>query len=281
MVRYATEQNSFQLILVIALLEEAKPFIKRFNLQKWETSRLKAYENGSILLVISGTGSDAITLAVGYAAALASSDRRLFWLNLGSAGHPSYQIGTVILPAEVRDSVSNAAFYPTLVIPGNFRRDKLKTLEVPSQKYMQDTCFDMEGYSFCTAASRFSLKDYIQVIKIISDNQQNPMSNLRKSDLKNAIAAGAEEAICIIEAFLDFARAEVNYTGTPPALLDTGSLHFTQSQRIKLARLTSQMRLLDPNFDLLQEIEHHESSNSVLNYLTTQVRLCQSRIIND
>ena len=91
--RYTTEQNSFKLIIIIALLEEAKPFIKQFKLQKWENSRLKVYENSSILLVISGIGSDAITIAVGYAAALASSYRRLFWLNLGSAGHRNYRIG--------------------------------------------------------------------------------------------------------------------------------------------------------------------------------------------
>ena len=74
---------------------------------------------------------------------------------------------------------------------------------MPSQKYMQNTCFDMEGYSFCTAASKFSLSDYIQVVKIISDNEQKPVSELRKSTLQNAIASGSEETINIIEAFLD------------------------------------------------------------------------------
>ena len=39
--RYTTEQNSFKLIIIVALLEEAKPFIKQFKLQKWENSRLK------------------------------------------------------------------------------------------------------------------------------------------------------------------------------------------------------------------------------------------------
>ena len=39
--RYHTEQNSFKLIIIIALLEEAKPFIKQFKLKKWENGRLK------------------------------------------------------------------------------------------------------------------------------------------------------------------------------------------------------------------------------------------------
>ena len=279
--RYTTKQNSFKLIIIIALLEEAKPFIKQFKLQRWENSRLKVYESGSILLVISGIGSDAITIAVGYAAALASSYRRLFWLNLGSAGHRNYRIGTVVLPAEVRDSVSDLAFYPTPIIRGNFKRDKLKTLKMPSQKYMQNTCFDMEAYSFCTAASKFSLSDYIRVVKIISDNEQKPVSELRKSTLQNAIASGAEETISIIEAFLDFARAEVGHLEPSIPSINTSKLHFTQSQRIRLSRLTYQIHLLDPSFDVLQEIEQHKTSSSVLNYLETQVRLLQSRIIND
>ena len=279
--RYNTEQNSFKLIIIIALLEEAKPFIKQFKLQKWENSRLKVYENSSILLVISGIGSDAVTIAVGYAAALASSYGRLFWLNLGSAGHRNYRIGTVVLPAEVRDSALDLAFYPTPIIPGNFKRDKLRTIKIPSQKYMQNTCFDMEGYSFCTAASRFSLSDYIQVIKIISDNEQKPVSELRKNSLKNAIASGAEATIIIIEAFLDFARTEASHPEPSLPSINKSRLHFTQSQRIRLSQLTSQMHLLDPNFDVFKEIEQHKTSSSVLNYLETQVRLCQSRIIND
>ena len=279
--RYTTEQNSFKLIIIIALLEEAKPFIKQFKLQKWGNSRLKVYENSSILLVISGIGSDAVTIAVGYAAALASSYGRLFWLNLGSAGHRNYRIGTVVLPAEVRDSVSDLAFYPTPIIPGNFKRDKLRTIKIPSQKYMQNTCFDMEGYSFCSAASKFSLSDYIQVIKIISDNEQKPVSELKKSSLKNAIASGAEETINIIEAFLDFARAEVGHPEPSVPSINKSKLHFTQSQRIRLSRLTYQMHILDPNFDVLQKIEQHKTSSSVLNYLETQVRLWQSRIIDD
>ena len=279
--RHTTEQNSFKLIIIIALLEEAKPFIKQFKLQKWDNSRLRVYENGSILLVISGIGSDAITIAVGYAAALASSYRRLFWLNLGSAGHRNYQIGTVVLPAEVRDSVSDLAFYPTPLIPGNFKRDKLRTIKIPSQKYMQDTCFDMEGYGFCTAASKFSLSDYIQVIKIISDNEQKPVSELRKHTLSNAIASGAEEAINLIEAFLNFAIAEVGHPEPSLPSVDTTKLHFTESQRIRLSRLTSQMYLIDPSFDVLEEIEQHKTSSSFLNYLETQVQLWQSRITND
>ena len=220
-------------------------------------------------------------MAVGYAAALASSYGRLFWLNLGSAGHLNYRIGTVVLPAEVRDSGSDLAFYPTPIIPGNFKRDKLRTIKIPSQKYMQNTCYDMEGYSFCIAASRFSLSDYIQVIKIISDNEQKPVSELTKSSLNNAIASGAEETMNIIEAFLDFARVEVSHSEPSLPSINTSRLHFTQSQRIRLSRLTCQMRLLDPSFDVFQEIGQHKTSSSVLNYLETLVRLCQSRIIND
>ena len=281
MVRQTTKKNAFKLVIVVALLEEAKPFIKQFKLQKWETSKLKTYQNDSLLLVISGMGSNAITLAVGYAAALASSCHRLFWLNLGTAGHQDYQIGTVVLPIEVRDTVSDLVFYPTPIIPGDFKRYKLLSLKTPSQKYLQDTCFDMEAYHFCAAASRFSIQDHIQVVKIISDNEEQPVSKLEKSTLKKAIALGAEAACRIIEAFLDFARAEVKHTELSVPLLNTSKLHFTESQRIKLSRLTSQMLLLDENFDVLREIEQHRTSASFLSSLETQVRLCQSRIIND
>ena len=116
MVRQTTKKNAFKLVIVVALLEEAKPFIKQFKLQKWETSKLKTYQNDSLLLVISGMGSNAISLAVGYATALASSCHRLFWLNLGTAGHQDYQIGTVVIPIEVRDIVSDLVFYPTPII---------------------------------------------------------------------------------------------------------------------------------------------------------------------
>ena len=262
-------------------MEEAKPFIKQFKLQKWGNSRLKVYENSSILLVISGIGSDAVTTTVGYAAALASSYGRLFWLNLGSAGHRNYRIGTVVLPAEVRDSVSDLAFYPTPIIPGNFKRDKLVSLKTPSEKYLQDTCFDMEAYHFCTAASRFSIQDHIQVVKIISDNEEQPVSRLEKSTLRKAIAVGAEEAFHIIEVFLDFARAEVKHRELSVPLLNASKLHFTESQRIRLSRLTSQMLLLDESFNVLQEIEQHKTSASFLSSLETQVTLCQSMIIND
>ena len=138
----------------------------------------------------------------------------------------------------------------------------------------------MEGYSFCIAASRFSLSDYIQVIKIISDNEQKPVSELTKRGLKNAIASGAEATI-IIEAFLDFAREEASQPKPSLPSINTSRLHFTESQKIRLSQLTSQMHLLDPSFDVFQEIAQHKTSSSVLNHLEKQVRLCQSRIIND
>ena len=281
MVGYTTEKNSFKLVIVVALLEEARPFIRQFKLQKWENSKLKAYQNGSLLLIVSGIGSTAITLAVGYAAAMASNSRRLFWLNLGSAGHRDYQIGTVVLPAEVRDSVSDLAFYPTPIIPGNFKRDKLRTLKAPSEKYVKNTCFDMEGYCFCAAASKFSIQDYVQVVKIISDNEQQPVSKLEKNTLKKAIAAGTEETIHIIEAFLDFARAEVKHLESSAPLPNTSKLHLTESQTIRLSKLISQIHLLDPSFDASREFEHHKTSASALNFLETKVRLWQSKIIND
>ncbi len=281
MVKQTTKKNAFKLIIVVALLEEARPFIKHFKLQKWETSKLKTYQSGSLLLVISGIGPNATALAVGYAAALASSCHHLYWLNLGSAGHRDYQIGTVVLPIKVRDIVSDLVFYPTPIIPGNFKRDKLVSLKTPSEKYLQDTCFDMEAYHFCTAASRFSIQDHIQVVKIISDNEEQPVSRLEKSTLRKAIAVGAEEAFHIIEVFLDFARAAVKHRELSVPLLNASKLHFTESQRIRLSRLTSQMLLLDESFNVLQEIEQHKTSASFLSSLETQVTLCQSMIIND
>ena len=59
------KSNSFKLIIMVALLEEAKPLIDQLNLRELETSVLKAFQNDWILLVVSGIGFNAMTLAVG------------------------------------------------------------------------------------------------------------------------------------------------------------------------------------------------------------------------
>jgi len=273
--------NTFGIILIVALWEEARPLIESLGLVKRPNTRLDTYENSTTILVICGLGFTSTCTAVGYAANLLSDRNPLFWLNIGTAGHKFLSIGTVVIPAKIEGLAHLPPFYPTSVFHGDHETTELVTVTKANNTYPERFCVDMEAIGFCLSSSRFSLKDYIQVVKVISDNQDNPASALKKGRLGHVIDLKLETLTNIINQFTDFAKQESEHEVKLSLPNDLRNIHFTETQKINLHRLLSQLFILAPNVNLEDLNIDKKNSSSVLKSITSLIETNLPKVDDD
>ncbi len=262
--------NTFGVILILALWEEAKPLIEALGLVKRPNTRLDTYENPTTILVVSGVGFTAACTAVGYAANLFSDRNLLFWLNIGTAGHKFLSVGTLVIPAKI-DAIDHPPFFPTSVFRGDHETPELMSVTKVCKHYPETFCVDMEAIGFCLASSRFSLKDYVHVVKVISDNQDNPVGVLKKGSLGYVIGLKLEALKDIIEQLTNFAKQESEHQVKLSLPNDLRNIHFSETQKVNLYRLLSQLSILAPKENLEYLNIDKTNSSSVLKSISSLI----------
>ena len=172
---------------VCALLPEAIPLIENLDLKKQRISSPYAlFKNKSHQLVISGMGKQNIATAIGFLHGIAPN-KNTPWLNLGLAGHGSFQLGTPCQIIKCIDSSTQKSFYPPPIFSTQLTKATLHTCDQPFTEYQKGTAYDMEGFAFFETASRFCPRELVQSIKIISDNPESPLVRFDKSQVSPLI----------------------------------------------------------------------------------------------
>ena len=263
--------TTFGIILVVALQEEAQPLIERLSLVKRPNTHLAIYENSSIILVVSGVGIVSTCTAVGYTANLFNKRNPLFWLNIGTAGHKHLSIGTVVIPAKILAISNHPPFFPTPIFYGKHETTELMSVIKPNGQYHETFCADMEAIGFCLASIRFSLKDYVHVVKIISDNETLPISTLKKGGLGEVIRLKLGVLTDIIRQFTNFAEQESEHKVVFSLPSDLQNIHFTETQKVNLFHLLSQLSVFVPEASLKNLNIDKKNASSVLKSISSLV----------
>ncbi|HGX92475.1 MAG TPA: hypothetical protein ENK35_04080 [Candidatus Tenderia sp.] len=260
--------------IVTALQCEAKPLIHRYQLKGQNSpAGFRIYENRRMRLIVSGPGKLASAAACTYLYARHGEEQDQAWLNLGVAGHTSLPLGRPRLMHKIIDGGSDQRWYPPLVFEPPCPGATCLTVEQPQQHYKDDLCYEMEASGFYASASRFSSSELVQVLKIISDNRDHPISEITEKQVVTMIEAQLPLIDRLIQTLSELAT-ELRQIQSPPDLMASflEGWHFTTCQHNQLRQLLLRWQALSPEQPPSAEPFHNlRKSGEVLRALEQQL----------
>ena len=179
--------------MVIALPAEAKPVRRHFDLQReQESSPFPLYRNSEIALVLSGPGKESAGKATTWLYQHLRPQTDALWLNLGIAGHSDRAVGEAVQANLIEDRVSGDCWNTVLARKPALENERVITLDTPDLDYSQAGVVDMEAAGFYRAALEFTAAEQILCIKVISDNRQQPASQINGKRVSGLIEQQTE-----------------------------------------------------------------------------------------
>ncbi len=172
--------------ILTALLAEASPIIKSFDLQLKQKNPFKIYENENIKLIISGIGNIQAASALTYLLTKYPPQNidKIYNIGICASSNKDDQIGTIYQIKKIVDKSTNHVYH------------------LKSEKYLQNTTIatyttaqtkidqkyhlaDMESAGFYISAKNFVATENIIIIKIISDHMEDTI--LKKEEVETMI----------------------------------------------------------------------------------------------
>ena len=257
------------LVWVVALHCEAKPIIDYYRLKKSPSHHaFDVYQRENIHCIISGIGQNSAAAATAWIAGLNRNEASIAWINIGTAGSASHDIGTPLWISKISDGESKRHYYPIPLINSEMETVHCKTLSRPSTDYQPEQIYDMEASAFFDTATRFSSAEMVHCLKIISDNsfQQTGRDKARISELIHLhIAKIASFAKSLIELNNQIAMLEIKDIDWKKIL---ACAHFTQTQQTQVHKslrfLLSRKIKAD---DLIATASQMRSAGKIINHL--------------
>lgn len=236
-------------IIACALACEAKPFIDFFKLKKDAAIHpFSVYRNGSVSVIVSGMGQNNMAAAINWLSGFLNAKQTQFWINVGVAGHQTAEIGDLFCVHKVSDY--HNTIYPTKWLKHKTNLAPLITINHEETCYPENTLYDMEGFAFYQAATRFNSQEQVQCLKIVSDNKQHAV-NRDKNFVSQLITQQRDDIISFInlhvQALEKINEGDNSFLALQKKLL--GSIHFSHSQQLQLSKLcqSAQSHQLDLN----------------------------------
>jgi adenosylhomocysteine nucleosidase len=234
--------------IIVAHGLEAKALVKMLELERHHaSSEFVEYSNSNKLrLLVSGIGKEAITAAVTYLGEQQASDSGEIraWLNIGIAGHRDVSLGKAWLGNKITDQSSGASAYPPQLIEG-IEVGSVVTVDEPETSYPLDAAYEMEASAFYAEATKYSTAELVQVFKVISDNLENPISEIDIRIVPGLIAAQAPQLQILIEGMSGVAAQHNSSQRLPSYFSEVCSkIHLTVNQKLQLRRLCQRYKAL-------------------------------------
>jgi hypothetical protein len=173
---------------VVAFLAEAQPVIDFYRLVKTDAPSGSMFQNDQHCLLISGLGKDRAATATKLLGQ-SKAKKNEGWLNLGIAGHGSLAKGDAFIAGKIVDDKSEEVFYPPPISHSSLPVSSLCTSSSPVTQYEPGMGYDMEAHSFYREASRFSFRELVQVVKIVSDTPSHPIEKIHPREATEMIAS--------------------------------------------------------------------------------------------
>ena len=241
-------KHSMPVNIIVAHGLEAKALVRMLELERHHvSSEFVEYSNSNKLhLLVSGIGKEAITAAVTYLGEQQASDSGEIraWLNIGIAGHRDASLGNAWLGNKITDQSSGASAYPPQLIEG-IEVGSVVTVDEPENSYPLDAAYEMEASAFYAEATKYSTAELVQVFKVISDNLENPISEIDIRSVPGLIAAQAPQLQILIEGMSAIATQHNSSQRLPSYFSEVCSkIHLTVNQKLQLRRLCQRYKAL-------------------------------------
>lgn len=250
-----------------ALHCEAKPLIQHWHLKKHPLNQPFAiYGNERQAVIVSGIGKIAMAGAIGYTLSLFAPKESPILLNLGIAGHERADLGSLYLADKVLDADSGKTFFPQLPFPTAFPTQSVVTHSKPSADYRQNGLSEMEASAFYEMAVKFSSLEFIQCLKIVSDNRRSPIANIGE----NLVETWVERHLPTIDGLIEcLSSLRLGLPDHEPSLYRQllAEYHFSATNAARLKNLLLRWQLTRAAESLDWQTANIRSGKDLLNWL--------------
>ena len=260
--------------LIAATQTEADPVISALKLKRTPAS-LNYYQKEETHLVVSGIGKCNAATACGWLAqktqqTSTDNNTSVAWLNFGIAGHVNAEPGTAFIAHKVTDFATERVWFPHR-LTDNITSSDLTTVDKPLQYYMPAQLHDMEASAYTEAARKFSDAELVQTIKVVSDNETQPLANVNARLATKLIEDSIEPILHCIDT-LKLLSQIIPVTDSTAKQLILDRWNFSVSQAVQLERLLQRHEvLLGTLRDIPESQQQIKSSKELLIWLQDKV----------
>ena len=261
---------------VVALKEEAQIILEHYKLKAVnEKTIYPIYKNAQEThwLIISGIGRNNAAASTAYLYAYSNASKYTSWINIGIAGAGKGNYGDLYLVDKISTYQRRKSTYPSTLPKTALPKMHLFTSDIPISDYSNYELIDMEGSAFFDIASKLTPKEFICLMKVISDSPENNIKQITKSKISNLIKKNLLKIIDVISYYERLSEEEFQIIDKPKLFNEIKSKwHFSATQSYRLETLLRRIEIFCNKKDIEKIIKNCETSNSVINVLNTKIK---------
>lgn len=271
--------TSPQLNIITALACEARPLIDYYKLQQLShAASFQLFTNSehTIRLCVSGVGKIKAAAATAYCYAILPSSEHSCFLNVGIAGSGQFAVAESVLANKIIDAASKFAFYPWISKHITMKQAALTTFDQQQANYQCYPLIDMEAYGFFCAATHLVTKEQIQVVKIVSDNDHDSLSQLNKQWVVDLVSQQINKINTVVNYLLQLSKQQLVQLGEHPAFNEMRQRwHFTTYQQHQLKEILRRWQVIYPQYDPLAACVAVKKGRMVLQCLLDKLAVAE------
>ena len=261
---------------VLALKEEAEIILDYFKLKPVNDKTIyPIYKNieETHWLIISGIGRSNAAASTAYLYSYSEASPYTSWINIGIAGSDKGNYGDLYLVDKISTYLGKKNTYPSTMPKTSLPKMHLFTSDVAISDYSPHELIDMEGSAFFDIASKLTSKEFICLMKVISDGPQNDIKEITQSKIHSLIKANLFKIINVISYYEKLSQKEFQIRQKPKLFYEIKSKwHFSSTQSYRLEILLRRIENFSNKNEIEEKIKDCKKSNSVLNVLNLLIK---------
>jgi nucleoside phosphorylase len=259
---------------VVALKAEAEIILDEYNMNlDPEFTLFQVFRNfeKTRWLILSGIGRHNSAAATTYLYMISQASRSTSWINLGIAGSGKGHYGDLCLVNKISNN-SSSNTYPATMPKVTFHKMNLFTTDVPLIDYTFHELIDMEGSAFYDITNKLSGREFICLIKVISDGPNNNIKDLNKFKIRELIKLNIANIKTVISYYEKLSMDEYQIIEQPKIISKIHSQwHFSVSQKHRLENLIKRINTLSKDEEIIKLIKDCKNSRSVITILEEKI----------
>ena len=259
---------------VVALKVEAEIILDEYNMNfDPEFTLFQVFRNfeKTRWLILSGIGRHNSAAATTYLYMISQASRSTSWINLGIAGSGKGHYGDLCLVNKISNNGSSNT-YPATMPKVTFHKMNLFTTDVPLTDYTLHELIDMEGSAFYDITNKLSGREFICLMKVISDGPNNNIEDLNKFKIRELIKLNIANIKTIVSYYEKLSMDQYQIIQQPKILSEILSQwHFSVSQKHQLENLIKRINTLSKDEEIIKLIKNCKNSRSVITILEEKI----------
>jgi len=252
---------------VVAVYSEALPIIEYYNLKLINynhcVNKIYKNKNNNIWLILSGIGNKKAEKAVNSLYEISNLNHNALWINIGIAGHATFNPGQLYEIKKVIYIKNDKNFYYSNSLLNCFEMHECCSVDIQEKAFKDNYIYEMESYGFIKTVEKNCLREHICILKIISDNAKSKPASY-KSFAYKYIKKNIE---IINKGLVNYAKEikknNLDYSGVMDVL--NQKYHITFYNNKKIQNLIPKLMIIMGYNSIINEIGHSKSLKALIN----------------